>query len=92
MRSQALVVELVIRFGVADFLNYLPDHVGYLDVCLGGDLSQNDHQADSDGHLAGDPGFGVILNHGIEYAVSDLVAQLVGVAFRNRFGSKEVFG
>src|SRR5216683_3645938 len=52
--SARLGVESILRPRVADLPDRLPDDARDVDVAIGGDLSQHDHQAGGDGRLAGD--------------------------------------
>ena len=55
----------------------------------GGDLAHHQHHAGGGAALAGDVGVGVLGEDGVEHGVGDLVADLVGMALGDGFGSKQ---
>jgi hypothetical protein len=69
-----LVVEALIRAVVANVLDGAADDLLVVDVCLGGDFSEDHNHASLGGSLAGNLGEGVLLEAGIENGVRDLIA------------------
>ena len=82
-------IETHVGARVADVGHHLADQRGDLDLGLGGHLAGNHHQARGGQRFAGDPGVGILRQHGVQDRVGDLVAHLVGMAHRNRFGSEQ---
>ncbi len=82
--AAGLVVEPVLRAGVADVPDRLADDVLELDIRVGGDLAEHEHEAGRGGGLTGDPGVRVLRKDVVQDRVGDLVAHLVGVALGHR--------
>ena len=74
---------------VADVQDLLPDDPGNVHVCLGGDLAGDVNLAGSDHGLYGYPAARVVLDHGIQQCVTDLVGHLVGMTFSDGLGGEE---
>jgi hypothetical protein len=60
-------------------------------MCRGCDLSKDVDLIGRAGDFAGDMGFRVLSQHLIEYAVSDLIAELIRMSSGDGFGSKITF-
>ena len=76
---------------VADPPDRIEGHLLPVDFGAGGDFAGNDHQVGGRQRLAGDPAFGILGETGVENRVGNLVADLVGMALRDRFRSEDVF-
>ena len=50
-----------------------------------GDLAHDEHHAGRRCRLTGDAAHGILLEHGVEHAVGDKIAQLVGMSLRDGF-------
>src|SRR6202050_2667691 len=82
-------VEALGRGVVADLEDLVPDHAGYVDIGLGGDIAGHVHLAGRDHRLDRNPAAWIVLDHGIEDDVTDLVGHLVGMTLSNRLRSKQ---
>ena len=56
---------------------------------MGGNFTQKQHKAGLDRRLTGDTRHRVLLKHGINHRVADLVTHLIRVTFGDRFARKE---
>jgi hypothetical protein len=83
------VVEAVVRVVVADAADRLAGDRGNVHIGLSGDLARDHHEARVDQALAGDAAGRVVLHHGVEDAIRDLVADLVGMALGDGLGGEQ---
>src|SRR5579864_6577774 len=60
-----------------------------VDVGLGGDFSSDDDEAGGGESFAGNAAVGVVGEAGVEDGVGNLIGDLVGMAFGDRFRSKQ---
>jgi hypothetical protein len=60
----------------------------HVDPGAGGDFAGHDHHAGLDQGFAGDPALGIRGQDGVEHRVGNLVRDLVGVTFGDRFRGK----
>jgi hypothetical protein len=77
-----LVVEALLGRVVADVLDGITDDLLVVEVCLGGDLTEDHDHTGLGGRLAGDLGERVLLEAGIEDGVRDLIAMEWSAKFR----------
>ena len=89
-RAARLVVEAVVGARVADVADRVADDGLEVDVGVGRDLAEDEHEARRRGRLARDAGVGVVADDRVQDRVGDLVAHLVGVAFGDRLGGEQV--
>ncbi len=82
-------VEADLRRVVADVDDAVAHQRRDVHVPAGGDLAGDVHEARCDERLDGDAACGVFGEKGVEDAIGDLVADLVGVAFGDRFGGEQ---
>jgi hypothetical protein len=84
--------EIGVEAVVADLADRLAGDLGEVEVRLGADLAGDHHQVGVDERLAGDPGLLALTvgHHGVEDAVGDLVANLVGMTLGYGLGREEV--
>ena len=61
-----------------------------LEHALAADLTSENHQLGGGQRFAGDPGFGVLGQEQVNDGVGNLIRNLVGMAFGDRFGGKEI--
>ena len=61
-----------------------------VDVGVGRDLAEDEHEAGRRGGLAGDPGVRVLADDRVQDGVADLVAHLVRVALGDGLGREQV--
>src|SRR5690606_6257989 len=73
---------------VADLADHVAHDGGDVAVPGGADLAGHVHQTGGHHGLHGDPGVAVLRQQVVEDRVGDLVADLVGVPFGDRFGSE----
>ena len=85
-------VEALVGGVVADLEDLLADRAGDVDVGLGRHLTGDVDLAGGDQRLDGDPALGVVLEHGVEDRVADLVGDLVRVAFGDGLGGEQATG
>ena len=71
--------------------NGLAHDIGEMDGCRARDLSRDEGEAGGHQGLARHPGDLILLEHGIQHRIGDLVSDLVGVTLRNRFGCEEMY-
>jgi hypothetical protein len=74
------------------FLDARRPIAGLVHDALAADLAGQDHELGGGQRLAGDARFGVLRQEQIDDRVGNLVGDLVGMAFRNRFGREEIIG
>ncbi len=85
-----LVVDAVFGVVVADPLDGVARDLNIIDVGVRGDFARQHHQAGVAQGFGSDAGARILFQDGVEDGVGNLVSDLVGVAFRNGFGSKKV--
>ena len=78
-----MAVEAHLGAVIACVADGLAGDLGDVDAGGRGDLAHDEHHAGRRRCLAGDAAHGVLLEHGVEHAVGDKVAQLVGMALCN---------
>ena len=84
-----LVVDAVFGVVVADALDRVARDLDVVDVRVGRDLAGQHHEAGVRQRLGSDARAWILLEDRIENGVGNLVGHLVGVAFRDGFGSEE---
>ena len=84
------VVEAA-ALGITDSADGFSCDGGDIHVAVGGNFAHHEHHARGCRALAGDACFGVLRQDGVEHAVGDLVAHLIGVTFRYGFRCKDSF-
>ena len=84
------VVERHVAGDVADFADGLADDVGDLDISLRGDFAGHDHHAGRDEGFAGDTRVFVLLQHGVENGVRNLVGHLIRVTHADGLRRKQI--
>ena len=77
---------------VADVLHAFPRYL--LDALKhragAADFAANHHPVGGGKRLAGHPAYGVLRQKGVKHSIRNPVAELVGMALRNRFGGEDV--
>ena len=84
-----IAVEAHIGGVVADIQHHLPGNGGNVHLRGGGDFAHDHHHAGGGAGFAGHAGHGILSQDRVQHRVGYLVAQLVGMAFGDGFGSKE---
>jgi len=84
-----VAVEADVRMGVADLDHRVADQLFVVDRGGGGDLAGQDDHAGLGQGLAGDPGMGILTDDFVEHGIGNLIADLVGMAFGDRFGREQ---
>ena len=79
----AVAVKAHLGAVIACVADGLAGDLGDVDAGGRGDLAHDEHHAGRRRRLAGDAAHGVLLEHGVEYAVGDKVAQLIGMSLCN---------
>jgi hypothetical protein len=74
---------------IPDVTDHITDEVVEVQNGTGTDFSSDKHHAGRRESLAGNPAVVVGCHAGIEDRIGNLIAQLVGMAFADRFGSEE---
>ena len=86
-----IAVEAALRGGVADVADHAPCAISpKCTLALRRDLAGDHHEARLDQRLARDAAVGILGEHRVQDGVGDLVADLVGMAFVDRFRSEHV--
>ena len=85
-----LRVKTPVRFRISDLLNDPPGKTGIVHLRLRGDFAENMYRVGGAGHLAGNPGLGILFQQGVQDSVRDLIADLVRMAAGDGFGGKIV--
>ncbi len=75
---------------VSDFAGYIPNDALDINIGIGGDFSADEHECCRGECFAGDMAGRIVPEAGIENRVRNLVAELVRMAFADRFRSKKV--
>ena len=75
---------------VADLLDHTPHQAVEVNPGVGGDLAGDQAQAGVHHGFAGHPAGGILGKHRIQHGVAHLVADLVGVPFRDGFRREDV--
>ena len=83
-------VEHVLGLVVTDPVDGVADGGLDIDIGFGLDLAHHHDHARGAEALARDLGFGVLAEEFVQDGVADLVGHFVGMAFGNRFGSKQI--
>ena len=79
----AVAVEAHLGAVIACVADGLAGDLGDVDAGGRGDLAHDEHHAGRRRRLAGDAAHGILLEHRVEHAVGDKVAQLVGMSLCN---------
>ena len=74
------IIHSLLLHVVADFLDGVSDDFFHGDLGLGGDLSQDHDGAALGGGLAGDLGFGVFCEAGIQNGIRHIITEFVWVS------------
>ena len=88
--SAGVGVEAVEGVVVSDGGDGAANHGLKIDVGLGGDFSRDDDEAGSGQGLAGHPAAGVVREASIEDGIRDLVGDLIGMSFGDRFRGEQI--
>ena len=91
-RAAGLVVESVVGPGIADVADGVADDRLEVDVGVGRDLAEHQHEAGRGGGLAGDSRVGVLADDRVQDGVRHLVAHLVGMTLGDGFRGEQVLG
>ena len=92
LHAAGIAIEALLAVVVADVENDLAHQLIEIDVGAGGDLAQQHDKAGLGGAFARHARHGILLQAGIQHAVADLVAELVGVTLGDRFGREQQAG
>ena len=89
---EGIPAEALLGAVVADVLHHGARNLLRIDLLIaaGRDLAHVDDKIRAHHRLTTDMGLGIALHAGVEDCVGDLVRDLVGMPFRNRFGSENV--
>jgi len=87
--TAALVVKAFVAVVVADVADSLADELVVVDVGSGGDLTEDHDHAGLGRSLTGDTAVGILLETGIKNSIRNTVAELVGMALRDRLRGEE---
>ena len=90
--AAGVTVKAVLGTVIANAADDIAGDAGNVHIAVGGDLTHDVDKAGGAGGLTGHAGTGVLLQNGIQYGVGDLVADLVGMPFGDRFGREQNFG
>jgi hypothetical protein len=85
-------IEAHVRAGEADLANRVARDLRIVELCLGGDLTEEHHEARLRGGLASHAALRILREARVEDGVGDGVTQLVGVTFGNGLGGEQVTG
>ncbi len=85
----ALVVNPVLGIVIADTLDRIARHLDVIHMRIGGNFTGQNNQTGVAQRLRSYAREGVLGEDGIQDCIRNLVSNLIGMAFRNRFGSKE---
>src|SRR5215472_9128109 len=77
---------------IADLEYLFAYYTGYIDIGIGSDLAGDVHLPGGDERLHRHPAAQVVLDHGVEDRVTDLIGHLVWMAFGNRLRGKQPTG
>ena len=86
-----VAVEAGLGAVIADAPQRLAGHGRDVHIAAGGDFAHHQHHAGGGGALTGHAGHGVLGQNGVQHAVGNLVADLVGMTFGHGFGGKNTF-
>ena len=75
---------------VADVIDDIADQANEVDLGLGRHLAGDHAQAGIHHRFAGDAAGGILGQKGVEYGITDLIADLVGMALRHGLGGEDV--
>ena len=84
----SVAIEAVDGVVIADGADGAADYALEIDISLGGDFAGNDDQAGCGESFAGHAAEVIFGEAGVEDCVRNLVGDLIGMAFRHRFGSE----
>jgi hypothetical protein len=84
-----VAVEALAAVVVADLADGLADEVHVVDVAADGDLAGEGDKTGLEEGLAGDAGFGVNGQAGVDDRIADLVGHLVRVSFGHGLGRED---
>ena len=84
-------VEAIGGIVVANVVDNLPHNGGNIHITFRGDLSHDMHQAGGGRHLARHMRLGIFFQNRVEDGVGDLIADLVGMAFRDGLRGEQYF-
>ena len=90
--AAGVAVEALGRRVVADLEDPVADLLLDVDVAGRGDLAGHHHQTGGQQRLDGDPAVRVLLEHGVEHRVADLVGDLVRVTLGHRLRGEKASG
>ena len=83
-------VEAHVGVGVADVTHCIAHYLFDINPGRGGHFTRYHDHAGLDQGLTGDTGLGILLEDGVQHRIGDLVGNLVGMAFGDRLGSKQL--
>ena len=89
--AAGVAVKAALGVVVANVLDHLADDGGDIHIAGGGNLAHDVDDAGGGGGLTGHVSLGVLLDDSVQNGIGHLVANLIGMAFCYRFGSKELF-
>ena len=81
-------VKTVLRLGVADLLNGIPNNALNVNISVGGKLSGHKNESGAGCGLAGHTAHGILRHAGVKDGIRDGITDFVGMSFRYRFRSK----
>ena len=84
-----MAIKAVFRTVITDLLHGLANDGGNIYDSLGRNLTHNGDDTRSRKGLASNARHGILSEHGIEYGIRDLVADLIGMPLGNGFGGKK---
>ncbi len=84
-------IKTVPRRGISGLFDNLPGDRLIVDICPGGDFSENMNLIRRTGHFAGHPGIRILFQETIQNAVGDPVADFIRMAARHDSEVKKSF-
>ena len=87
-----VAVEAVFGPVVADVNDHVPDDFGDVHIAAGGNFAHDHDHTGGGAGLAGHPAHGVLLQDRVQNRVGNLVADFVGMSFRDGLRRKQIFG
>ena len=86
-----VAVKAVFGAVIADVADHFTNDIVHSIVGGGGHLAHHHHNAGCRAGFAGHAGIRILRQNRVEHRVADLVADFVGMSFRNGFGCKQLF-
>ena len=88
--AAGIAVKAVLGPVITDIADDFSGNFGDIHIALGADLAHDVDKAGGYRGLAGHTAHGILLQNGVQHRVGDLVADLIGMSFRNGLGCKQI--